>query len=48
MLSGVSAVVEVLLDGLGQVELLGLALDNPLVGHLFANDVSAEGHQGQI
>ena len=47
ILSGVSAVVEVLLDGLGQVELLGLALDDPLVGHLFANDVSAEGHQGQ-
>ena len=47
ILSGVSAVVEVLLDGFGQVELLRLALDNPLVGHLFANDVSAEGHQGQ-
>ena len=46
-LFGVSAVVEVLFDRLGQGELLGLALNDPLVGHLFANDVSAEGHQGQ-
>ena len=46
-LFGVAAIVDVLFDRLGQGEVLGLALDNPLVGHLLANDVSAESHQGQ-